>query len=206
MERNKLSNYNDVEIVSEIYKVSEQIKNYTNFIRRNYVDIEKLNRLNKKVIDILDYWTGRTYVGIKKDKKLEESFQVFFVSFYDFLLACKDSKIELYKELAEQVLYRGILYRRLGYPSDSRNTSFVIPEYNEIFVSWSKNCDNTYFYPKYNSYVTIMTCNVDEPYYGIDLEPFGVVKGNEQEVVFPTIDNTIINIEYYNREKKHRLE
>lgn len=44
--------------------------------------------------------------------------------------------------------------------------------------------------------MTLLTCKVDEPYYGIDLEVFGVVRGQEAEVVFQTIKETITEIRY----------
>lgn len=44
--------------------------------------------------------------------------------------------------------------------------------------------------------MTLLTCKIDEPYYGIDLEAFGVVRGEEAEVVFPTIKETITEIKY----------
>lgn len=44
--------------------------------------------------------------------------------------------------------------------------------------------------------MTLLTCRIDEPYYGTDLEVFGAVRGNEAEVVFPTIRETITDIKY----------
>jgi len=41
-----------------------------------------------------------------------------------------------------------------------------------------------------------MTCMISEPYYSIDLEAFGVVKGDEAEVVFPTLQETLTIIGY----------
>lgn len=44
--------------------------------------------------------------------------------------------------------------------------------------------------------MTLLTYKIDEPYYGIDLEAFGVVRGEEAEVVFPTIKETITEIRH----------
>lgn len=44
--------------------------------------------------------------------------------------------------------------------------------------------------------MTLLACKVDELYYGIDLEAFGVVRGQEAEVVFQTIKEAITEIRY----------
>ena len=72
----------------------------------------------------------------------------------------------------------------------------VEPQYNNIYVSWSKQPQNHYIENKLYGTMTLLTCKVDEPYYGIDLEAFGVVRGQEAEVVFPTIKETITEVKY----------
>lgn len=42
----------------------------------------------------------------------------------------------------------------------------------------------------------LLTCKIEEPYYGIDLEAFGVVRDQEAEVVFSTIKETITEVKY----------
>ena len=44
---------------------------------------------------------------------------------------------------------------------------------------WSKQPQNHYIENKLYGTMTLLTCKVDEPYYGIDLEVFGVVRGQE---------------------------
>ena len=69
-------------------------------------------------------------------------------------------------------------------------------QYNNIYVLWSKQPQNHYIENKLYGTMTLLTCKVDEPYYGIDLEVFGVVRGQEAEVVFQTIKETITEIRY----------
>lgn len=55
---------------------------------------------------------------------------------------------------------------------------------------------NHYIESKLYGTMTLLTCEASEPHYGIDLNAFGVVRGDEAEVVFPTIADAITNIEY----------
>lgn len=101
------------------------------------------------------------------------------------------------KSFSDEVLYRGSLYRHLGKGSVEGNTDKRIePQYDNIYVSWSKQPKNYYIESKLYGTMTLLTCKIDEPYYGIDLEAFGVVRGEEAEGVFPTIKETITEIRY----------
>ena len=101
------------------------------------------------------------------------------------------------KSFSDEVLYRGSLYRYLGKGSAEENADKRIePQYDNIYVSWSKQPKNYYIESKLYGTMTLLTCKIDEPYYGIDLEAFGVVRGEEAEVVFPTIKETITEIRY----------
>lgn len=93
-------------------------------------------------------------------------------------------------------MYQGVLYRYLGHsePSDSRKC--VRPQYNKIYVSWSKNKGNKYLESKLYGVKTLLACNVNYPYFGIDLSAFGMSRGNEREVVFPTIEETMTSIKF----------
>lgn len=99
--------------------------------------------------------------------------------------------------IADKVLYRGSLYRYLGHGSAKCNTNNRIePQFNNIYVSWSKNPKNYYIESKLYGTMTLLACKIDEPYYGIDLEAFDVIRGKEAEVVFPTIKETITEVRY----------
>lgn len=148
------------------------------------------------VIDIFDWWCGNTYLGQRKDRRVSKHFHCFFSAFYDFLIYCKNSSNKRLNDFAQNGLYQGTIYRYLGYAS-SGCTGYVIPEYDNIYVSWSKN-----YYPshtileKLDSYITKLECNISGDYYDIDLEGLGISRSNEREVVFPTIESMITNIEY----------
>ena len=195
---------NEIEkVANEINRVSSQIKSVQKKLPTNdiiYGD-DNFNIFRDNVYQTLDYWTGHTYIGHKKCKLIRKAFQVFFEALYDFLLFCQredNSFLHLLKKLADDALYQGTIYRYLGHCSDDPDTeSKVEPKYNSIYVSWSKKPNNHYIQSKLYGTKTLMTCVISEPYYGIDLEAFGVVRGDEEEVVFPTLQETIKSIEYF---------
>lgn len=159
---------------------------------------------DNNIIETLKYWTGQTYIGQRKEKHLEKAFQRFFEALYEYLIFCRDedhSFCQLLKKLSDKALYQGILYRYLGHDSSNIDRDKrVEPEYNNVFVSWSKNPTNYYFENKLYGVMTVLTCEVTDSYYGIDLSAFGVSKIDEDEVVFPTIKETIKRIEYKNED------
>lgn len=193
---------NDVtQNVNEIYRVAAQIKSVQKKLPTNditYTD-DNFKVFYDNIRRTLNFWTGRTYVGKRKNKSVQKAFQVFFMALYDFLLFCRredNSILHLLKDLADATLYRGTLYRYLGHStSDSVINEKVEPEYNKIYVSWSKTPNNSVT-GKLCGTKTLLVCDVAEPHYGIDLEIFGVVRSNETEVVFPTIKETITDIKY----------
>ena len=110
------------------------------------------------------------------------------------LLLMKDSTLPFEKRVANSMLYSGTVYRYLGknYPSDE----VVVPYYDGIYVSWSKQDGNSYLLSKFYGPVTKITCEIAEPMYGIDLDILECTRGNEQEVVFPTFEQSIVEILY----------
>ena len=127
---------------------------------------------------------------------------MFYIEFLDFLLTCRESDIEELRCLADNMLYRGKLYRYIGHASgyEGRDEK-VVPKYDYIYVSWSKSCKSTYLESKFCNYITLLSCEVDDPYYGIDLTDIDIVARKEDEVVFPTIGETITDIEYIKKAK-----
>ena len=188
--------------LNEINRVTAQIKSIQNKLPTNDImyNDDDFKIFIENVCQTLNYWTGHTYVGRKKGKSIQKAFQVFFEALYDFLLFCQrvdKSFLHPLKDLADDTLYRGTIYRYLGHCSDDNDTeSKVEPEYNGIYVSWSKKPNNHYIQGKLCGTKTLLTCTIVEPYYGIDLEAFVVVKGNEAEVVFPTVKEMITDIKY----------
>jgi len=181
---------------------------------------EKLCSCNRDGLLILDLceilcpallkWVGDTYVGKRKSTTVENAYQHFFVAFYDLLSCFQDGKFQLSaleQEWGKNLIYTGKLYRYLG-KSDPFNKEQVLPQYNKIYVSWSKNQDNLYLRSKLFGPITQLSCNVQFPYFGVDIEGFTafyhkhinnnvlIARGTEREVVFPTIQEVIYAIRY----------
>ena len=159
------------------------------------------NREPDMVLELVDdltavcsFWTGSTYVGSQKAEPIKMAFQSFFEELMQLLLFMKDSGLTFEERIANAMLYRGTVYRYLGksYPSDE----VVLPYYDGIYVSWSKEAGNSYLLSKLYGPVTEIICEIAEPMYGIDLDILECTRGNEQEVVFPTIEQSIVKIKY----------
>ena len=185
--------------VKEIYRVTDQIKNIGRRLKTNGVTYDTFQTLYRNICETLNFWTGHTYVGRRKQPQVQKAFQAFFKALYAFLFICRDLDNSTLQDFANESLYLGVLYRYLGHGSVDENIdSKVEPEYNNIYVSWSKNPQNDYIESKLYGTMTLLTCEVREPHYGIDLNVFDVVRGEEVEVVFPTLVDAITNIEYIN--------
>lgn len=188
------------------------IRNASNFIteykaKRNRFIYRSKNYklLLHKIHDVLNIWTGYTYIGKKKDQDLSDAFQEFFSSFHDLLVHFKSNTASITKQernLMDSVMYNGQVYRYIG-TSDCLNKHVVKPEYNNIYVSWSKEKQSDDIEKELYGTVTWIPANIKMPYFGIDLEGFDsiyrksthkrhpVSKANEREVVFPTIEDCV---------------
>lgn len=183
--------------ITEIYRVEGQIKSVSGKLKTNDISNDDFEVFLDNIWKTLCYWTGKTYIGINKDKSIQRAFQSFFEELYCFLLTCREFDNSSLCDFANEALYRGTLYRYLGHGQIEGNANNKIePQYNNIYVSWSKQPKNHYIESKLYGTMTLLTCKIDEPYYGIDLEAFGVVRGQEAEVVFPTIKETITEVKY----------
>lgn len=178
---------------SQIDLVTQQI----NECKYRNITHDEFGNLKRNITDVLSYWTGNTYVGMKKKVELSQAFQLFFFSLYDWLLLLEESSDKKYSSFANEALYQGKLYRYLGHGDSNEDVySRVEPQYNNIFVSWSKEEKSSYIEGKLYGTMTILTCELVKDYRGIDLEAFNSSRGNEREVVFPTIQSTIIDVRY----------
>lgn len=183
--------------ITEIYRVRSQIQSVGVRMKTNDISNEDFSVFLNNIYETLMYWTGHTYIGHQKKKNVQNAYQAFFEALYDFLFICRELGNPLLNSFLDKVLYRGLLYRYLGHGSMEENANKrVEPQYNNIYVSWSKQPQNHYIENKLYGTMTLLTCKVDEPYYGIDLEAFGVVRGQEAEVLFPTIKETITEVKY----------
>ncbi len=185
-----------------VYEVSKQLKEAIKLVELDQLDSGSYycDILSNNIYDVLDYWTGSTYVGRKKNKLIQDAFQSFFINLYSFLMTCKSSKSKQliqYRKLAYKALYHGVVYRYIGHgDAEDELKTKVEPVYNDIYVSWSKKAGNSYLLSKLYGTKTLLTCEITEDNYGIDLEAFGVSKCDEAEVVFPTIKNLIKDVKY----------
>lgn len=190
----------DDKCVNEINRVTNQMKSVGRKLKRNDIAPDEFEVFFDNVCQTLLFWTGRTYIGCKKSKICQNAFQSFFETLYIFIMICRELKSSSFREFAESVLYRGTLYRYLGHGLvNACINEKVKPQYNNTYVSWSKNPKNHYVESKLYGTMTIVICEVNEPYYGIDLNAFGVVRGEEAEVVFPTIKELITEVKYIER-------
>lgn len=186
------------EMAKGIDEATRNIINYLEYRKNNeFIDIYYYELIDD-IFDVLNCWVKKTYVGKEKDKRVELSFQNFFIKFMKLLIYFKNYDLSSNEEnnLANKCLFRGKVYRYLGHNESQGRHKKIKPIYNEIYVSWSKLNKIPYIESKLYGWVTLISCEIEEPHYGIDLESIGVSKPHEQEVVFPTIEKLISDIEY----------
>lgn len=190
-----------IENAKNICKVAQQINTVVDELKdTNKVSCKEGHDLMINIKTVLQNWTGNTYIGHNKERVLKDAFQQFFQSLYSLILHYRYVDNKLIKEFADHALYKGTLYRYLGQDSDSyhENKTRIAPIYNNIWVSWSKNKENLYIENKLYGTITRLTCNTDI-ILGIDLTAFGASLRGEDEVVYPTIEATIDEVEYLDR-------
>ena len=174
--------------------LSEATQNIVTYRKTSNRNLEMIKELHNDLRAVCCFWTGSTYVGSPKAEPIKMAFQAFFEELIRLLLLMKDSGLPFEERVANAMLYRGTAYRFLGknHPSDE----VVVPCYDGIYVSWSKQEGNSYLLSKLYGPVTKITCEIAEPMYGIDLDILGCTRGDEQEVVFPTIEQCVVDIRY----------
>ena len=174
--------------------ISEATQNIVTYRKAPKREPDLFLELGDDLKAVCSFWTGSTYVGSPKAEPIKKTFQAFFEELMQLLLFMKDSGLPFEERVANAMLYRGTVYRYLGknYPSDE----VVVPCYDGVYVSWSKQDGNCYLLSKLYGPVTKITCEIAEPLYGIDLDILECTRGNEQEVVFPTFEQCIVDIQY----------
>lgn len=183
--------------IKGVNEATDDIKKYILKLHNRANSLVLFSDVHEDIIEVCSFWTGKTYVGVQKDKDIEAAFQNFFEALMSMLLLIMNDTVkplDCEKRFANAVLYRGTVYRYLG--NDTPSNRIIKPQYNNIYVSWSKKPENTYLESKLYGVKTRLYCDIKEPYFGIDLEQLGISKGNEKEVVFPTLEEFITNIEY----------
>ena len=175
-----------------IHSVALEIGLYIENRKISNFDNNSFEYIYNRCIDVISNWVGCTYVGVKKHELIRNAFQHFFQELYRLLLFFKNNSEETKEiELANKGLYQGKLYRYLGTSLNSRRKNKIVVEYNDIYVSWTKKDHLDYLESKLNSNFIIISCEIKEPNYGIDLHNLGIGREFEQEVVFPTIKELI---------------
>lgn len=185
--------------VEQIVKgITEAMSNIVLYRNHHNTSKEMLLELGDDISDICSFWTSNTYVGNPKNDAIKNAFQLFFEELMKLLLIMKNSDKFYEVDVANALLYRGTVYRYLGrdYPTDD----VVSPIYDDIYVSWSKEPKNDYLLSKLYGTITWMSCEINAPFYGIDLDALGCSRANEHEVVFPTIEECITEIKYISEE------
>ena len=177
--------------------ITEAIENIVAYRNSNITSQKSFLDLGEDIGAICDFWTGKTYIGKPKSKEIKEAFQCFFTELMQLLLMMKDSSKDYEVRVAKAMLYTGTVYRYLGESELYKKAD--TPIYNDIYVSWSKCPDNNYLLSKLYGPVTMMSCEIVAPLYGIDLDIIASSRGNEHEVVFPTIKKCITEIKYIRR-------
>ena len=182
-------------IIFEVDKATENIKNYIKNNNRNTK--ESFIQVLSDVEEVCNCWTGKTYVGQNKRQDLKNAYQDFFKALMKMLLLCKTNRNPCENKVAETLLYQGKIYRYLGYGiSSNRKKKAIEPNYDGVYVSWSKEPKNGYTESKLYGEMTWIESEIKYPYFGIDLEAMESSVGNEKEVVFPTLKDCVTNIKY----------
>ncbi len=199
-----------------------KVNEYNSFVmkymqdRLSHVFVEKeFMKICSGINFILLEWTGCTYIGHEKEKNIEQIYQNFFETVHRFLEFCYKNTEELSEKertLTKWMMFQGTVYRYLGKADKGnyRKKIVVEPNYNNIYVSWSKSEHNSYIESKLCGPMTWMKAEILLPDFGIDIRGFekwceqwyddsySITRGKGREVVFPTIKQCIKEIKYIN--------
>lgn len=184
-------------IINSVNEATNNIKDYILKLHNRENSSALFHNVKKDISDVCTFWVGKTYIGVQKEINVEKAFQDFFEALMNMLLSIKtntDKSLKCEERFANKVLYRGNVYRYLGNCKPS--SEIIKPQYNNIYVSWSKERENKDLENKLYGVITRIYCDIKEPYFGIDLEALKISRVNEREVVFPTIEECIIKTEY----------
>lgn len=194
----RLWGYQIEEMVKGIDEATINIINYLEYRKSNNFTDKYFDDLFYDILNVLKCWVGKTYVGEEKDKRIELPFQNFFIKFMELLIYFKNDESASKKEnnLANKCLFSGKVYRYLGHNESQGKHKKIKPIYNEIYVSWSKLNKIPYIESKLYGWMTLIYCEIEEPFYGIDLDALDISRPHEKEVVFPTIEKLISDIKY----------
>ncbi|MGL4363456.1 MAG: hypothetical protein ACRCZM_11500 [Bacteroidales bacterium] len=198
-----MSNNEDIE------KVNKYIGIYIRIRKDKPFDRELFNALITEIINIISIWTGETFVGIQKEKVQEKLFNQFFYSIKELIIFLENlgSTSQSESEFISHIKYTGNIFRYMG-NGCFLSKATIIPTFNDVYVSWSKNYKSVYLESKLYGPVTYLQCNIQGDDFGLDLEGFdkfvreneisnfNFIRPNEREVVFPMSSKIQIDVEY----------
>lgn len=177
-----------------IFEVIKQMKRILNTFDKCHLNEKNFNIMFENIRKIIVWWTGNTYVGYKKNSLIKKLFQQFYELLYEILIKMKSSGFKQLSDFTNNALYQGKIYRYIGYNENNCKKEPKQINYNNIYVSWSKLPENSYFEQKLCGTITHISCEISGDYYGIDLSAFEASRANEEEVVFPTVKSLITEI------------
>lgn len=183
---------------SSVECISQQVDALTKLIRERRDFHITSDIVWKNIFSTVSIWVGYTYVGRKKPENLKLAFHNFYGSLFELLRAMKESDIDNFRSIASEALYQGVVYRYIG-STCANNKKRIPPIFDSIYVSWCKNPRTPYFESKFHGPITILSSHIAGDLYGIDLDAFGVGRKHEAEVIFPTMQNCVIDVEYIDR-------
>jgi len=164
--------------------------------------IKYFNELTRGYIgSAIELWAGHTYVGVPKQRQIQDAFQEFYIELMRLLLVIQDGSMKATEEelsFANSLLYRGTIYRYLGNGNPCKKIRKPIePKYDEIYVSWSTKEELTpYMDTKFYGVKTLLEANITKDY-GINLEYFNLIQQeNENEIVYPTNKESIVGVKH----------
>lgn len=86
----------DLTAIDDIYMASNQIRNVIKEIKQNYISSTKIKDIFYNIYQILDFWTGCTYIGHKKSNELTKAFNQFYNNLLELLLILKNMNYKCY--------------------------------------------------------------------------------------------------------------
>lgn len=177
--------------------ISNQINIFKIEIINGNFCLKEFKILSQNIKNAMIMWIDNTWIGEKKDSDIEKQYQLFYETLYDFLVICSKSNKRKLVNFSKNLLYKGTVYRYLGYSyHSSTSDKYIDIQYNNIYVSWSKNKNNNDIERQLYGKITRLTCEISDGIFGIDLSNLEIPRRSEKEVVFLTIKKYIKKIEY----------
>ena len=186
-----------------VYNTTERIRDYLESDKCSESEFFDIITL---IANSIKKWTNFGYVGYKKEELEEEIFQEFWDTLRDFVLFCaRDDAKESEREFAESIICTGNIYRLIGNSSLREDKEFEL-EYSELYVSWDKIEFNQSVYDCLCEPVFWIAAEIKWPEFGFDIKKFDrwynkkfgdalqIAKDEEDEVVFPTIKENVLEI------------